>query len=392
MIQPKTTKKLSKNEMGILAKAAKNMSIVQKGLKENVEFSTELPLIVGFKLTNRCNLRCKTCYEWNEQGYHHNMSEQVKNQDLDPELFDKVMRETQPVKSNVYLWGGEPLFHSEFSKLSYVLEREKRITAMCTNGILIDKRMDDILRFDHNLELLIAVDGFEEENDGIRGKGNYQKVINNIKTLLEMRKKGEFHGKISIHCVLSGSMVDKMYDFLEYMEEIGVDYVIVCFPWYISEDTQDKMDRYYEEHFGTCNNSVASWHAFKFKYPEGEYEKIFAAHKRISERVWKNQVKFQPNLELNQIVPFLEDMNVVQNTYCCYSVADRMEVLADGTVTTCKHFPEFVVGDLHKNSVKEIWKNDAYNKIRRTIQCGNMPVCTKCNNLYLHGRKQEKES
>ncbi|HAU85926.1 MAG TPA: hypothetical protein DCW90_10610, partial [Lachnospiraceae bacterium] len=57
-----------------------------------------------------------------------------------------------------------------------------------------------------------------------------------------------------------------------------------------------------------------------------------------------------------------------------------------------KHFPEFVVGDLHKNSVKEIWKNEDYNKIRRTIQCGNMPVCTKCNNLYLHGRKQEKES
>ncbi|HAU87132.1 MAG TPA: radical SAM protein, partial [Lachnospiraceae bacterium] len=77
MIQPKTTKKFSKNEMAIVAKAAKNMSIVQKGLKENIEFSTELPLIVGFKLTNRCNLRCKTCYEWNEQGYHHNMSEQM---------------------------------------------------------------------------------------------------------------------------------------------------------------------------------------------------------------------------------------------------------------------------------------------------------------------------
>lgn len=392
MIQPKTTRKFSKEELSILAKAAKNMSIVQKGIKENPEFSTELPMIVGFKLTNRCNLRCKTCYEWNEQGYHHNMSEDMKNQELDPEIFDKVMRETQPVKSNIYLWGGEPLFHSEFSKLSYSLEREKRITAMCTNGILIDKRMDDILRFDHNLELLIAVDGFEEENDGIRGKGNFQKVITNIKTLLEMRKKGEFHGKISIHCVLSGSMVDKMYDFLEYMEDLGVDYVIVCFPWYISPETQGRMDKYYEEHYGMCNNAIPSWHAFKFRYPEDEYEKIFAIHKRISERVWKMQVKFQPNLELDQIVPFLEDENVELDTYCCYSVADRMEILPDGTVTTCKHFPEFVVGNLNNNSVQEIWKNEAYNKVRRVLHCGNMPVCTKCNNLYLHGRKQEKES
>lgn len=390
MKQPKTTRKLSKEEAVILAKAAKNMSIVSKGLRESAEFSTDMPLILGFKLTNKCNLRCKTCYEWNEQGYHHNMSAEMKNQELDPELFDKVMRETSSVKSNVYLWGGEPLFHSEFSKLSYVLEREKRITAMCTNGILIDKRMDDILRFDHNLELLIAVDGFEEENDEIRGKGNYQKVMHHIKTLLDMRKKGQFKGKISVHCVLSGNMVDKMYDFLEYMEEIGVDYVIVCYPWYIAPETSVRMDHYYEEHFGECTSSAASWHAFKFKYPEEEYEKIFAIHKRISERTWKNQVKFQPNLELDQIVPFLEDRNVVENAYCCYSVADRMEILPDGTVTTCKHFPEFVVGDLKKNTVKEIWKNEKYNQIRRMVQTGNMPVCTKCNNLYLHGRKKEK--
>lgn len=392
MIQPKTSRKLSKDEAVILAKAAKNMSIVSKGLKENMEFSTDLPLIVGFKLTNRCNLRCKTCYEWNEQGYHHNMSEAMKNKELDPEIFDKVMKETSQVKSSVYLWGGEPLFHTEFTKISKIMEREQRVAAMCTNGILIEKRMDDILRFDKDLELLIAVDGFEEENDEIRGKGNYQKVMTNIKTLLDMRRKGEFHGKISIHCVLSGSMVDKMYDFLEYMEELGVDYVIVCFPWYIAPETSDRMDQYYAEHFGTCRNSVASWHAFKFKYPEDEYEKIFAIHKRISERVWKMQVKFQPNLELDQIVPFLEDRNVVEDSYCCYSVADRIEVLPDGTLTTCKHFPEFVVGDLNKNTVREIWKNDAYNRIRRAIQSGNMPVCTKCNNLYLHGRKHEKEN
>lgn len=219
----------------ILAKTAKNMSIVSKGMRENPEFSTELPYILGFKLTNRCNLRCKTCYEWNEQGYHHNMTDEMKNQELDIELFDKVMRETSSVKSNVYLWGGEPLFYHDFTKLSYIMERENRISAMCTNGILIEPHLDDILRFDHNLELLIAVDGFEEENDDIRGKGNFQKVTSNIKSLMELRRKGEFEGKVSIHCVLSGNMVGKMYEFLEYMEELGVDSVIVCYPWYISE-------------------------------------------------------------------------------------------------------------------------------------------------------------
>ncbi len=390
MKQPKTLKKLSKGEAVILAKTAKNMSIVSKGMRENPEFSTELPYILGFKLTNRCNLRCKTCYEWNEQGYHHNMTDEMKNQELDIELFDKVMRETSSVKSNVYLWGGEPLFYHDFTKLSYIMERENRISAMCTNGILIEPHLDDILRFDHNLELLIAVDGFEEENDDIRGKGNFQKVTSNIKSLMELRRKGEFEGKVSIHCVLSGNMVGKMYEFLEYMEELGVDSVIVCYPWYISEKTSERMDDYYKEHYGICKNSVSSWHAFKFKFPEEQYETLFETKKKIYSRVWKNQVKFQPNLEEEQVVPFLSDCCVEENNYCCYSVADRMEILPDGMVTTCKHFPEFVVGDLKKQSVAEIWKSEKYNKVRKQIQTGNMPVCTKCNNLYLHGRKLEK--
>ena len=42
----------------------------------------ELPDIVGIKITNNCNLRCKHCYEWGEKGFHWNMNKYEQQQDI----------------------------------------------------------------------------------------------------------------------------------------------------------------------------------------------------------------------------------------------------------------------------------------------------------------------
>ncbi len=387
-MQPKTSKVFDKKSFEILKISAQHTAIVSRGLKSNNSFCTELPLIVGFKLTNRCNLRCNHCYEWNEQGYHNSMTFEEQTQELDINIFEKVINETKEVQSNLYLWGGEPLYYSEFDKLSYILEPENRITAICTNGQLIHEKMDGILRLGESLELLIAVDGFEQENDGIRGTGTFKKVLANIKELLIMREKGEFKGKISLHCVISDLMVDKLYEFLEFFEKLGVDSVILCYPWYISEDTSLKMDCYYSQNLGVINEAISSWHAFKYKFPIQLYDKVLKERKRILDRTWKLQVKFQPDLSEKLIYGFLQD-ELNENTlkYNCYSVANRMEVLPNGHVSSCKHFPELIIGDLSTDSVYDIWHGKKYNKTREVIQQQLMPVCTKCNNLYLHGRK-----
>lgn len=246
-MQPKNKRRMSAKEIAILKRTMANSESVSKGLRENDGFCTDLPQIVGIKLTNRCNLRCKTCYEWNEQGYHRNMSKDEQNSEINIKLLEKVIEETEPVKSNLYLWGGEPLYYSKFDELSYLLEGRNRITAICTNGQLIKKKLDSLLRLGEYLELLIAVDGLKDENDYIRGKGTYEETLAAIRELLVLREQGIFKGKISIHCVISEEMVGKLYDFLVFFETLGVDMVILCYPWYISEKTSESMDRYYKK-------------------------------------------------------------------------------------------------------------------------------------------------
>nr|WP_238392318.1 SPASM domain-containing protein [Paenibacillus antri] len=49
-------------------------------------------------------------------------------------------------------------------------------------------------------------------------------------------------------------------------------------------------------------------------------------------------------------------------------------------------FPEFKVGDLLIQDVGELWHGEAFAKMRETLSCGLMPVCSKCILLYLNGR------
>ena len=240
------------------------------------------------------------------------------------------------------------------------------------------------------LELLIAVDGMEEQNDSIRGKGTFTETITAIKELLALREKGIFKGKISIHCVISEDLVGKLYEFLLLFEEIGVDVVILCYPWYISEKTSQNMDQYYVKNIGCIESEKPSWYAFKYKLATKHYNEILSDKNRIMERTWGMQVKFQPELKDTEILDFLND-ELELRPFKCFSVADRLELLPDGSVSTCKHFPEMIVGNLKEDSVYNIWHSDKYSKMRAAIQNELMPVCTKCNNLYLHGKKKLNE-
>ena len=115
----------------------------------------ELPEEVAFKLTNRCDLRCTHCYQWNEVGYHHKLLPTVKGGDLPLAIIAKVLDATRALRSNVFLWGGEPLVYREWDGLVELLAEHERWTSICTNGTLVGRRLDSLLRISRHLEMSI---------------------------------------------------------------------------------------------------------------------------------------------------------------------------------------------------------------------------------------------
>lgn len=389
-VQPKTDVKFDKGSFERLKKTIKNMSASRRELEKNSTFATKIPQEVGIQLTSRCNLRCKHCFEWNEEGFNWFICEKQRNNDIDFTIIEKIFRETHEQKSNIFLWGGEPMIYNQWHKLTDLLEKDPRWTVLCTNGMKIEDEIDSLVKISSNLAILTSIEGFEEENDYIRGKGTYKKVMQGIKLITDLQQKNIFKGKQSINCTVNDHMIGKLYDFVEYCEELGIDTLYLCFPWYIPEQVSVKMDDYYRTHFNWIKDDIIatkySWHSFKYKLNPDLLDEIKKCMDKINNRVWKIRVRFQPAIEIKEVEDYILGKEApVQNRKRCLALSSRMDVLSSGKVTACKHFSELCVGDLSNESVAEVWTGEKFMKVRETIGCGLMPVCSKCILLYLNG-------
>ncbi len=387
-MQPKSKIEMDEKALGILKNTMRSIAIPKRERKKDPGYATEQPEWIGLKLTNKCNMRCKHCYEWNEDGFHHGMDKEEQNMELDFELLKKVIDETKEYKSRLYLWGGEPLCYSGFDKLADILEKDKREVTICTNGLLIEKKLDSILKLSDALELLIPIEGFEKEHDEIRGKGSFRKTMQTIEFLKDLKSKGSFNGKISVHTVINNQMIGKLYSFLEFLEEEGIDFVMLCYPWYISDETSKEMDSYFAKHFSWLDDGVKekSWHSFKYKIDTQYIPALIEDIKNINSRVWKIRVRYQPGLEFDEIENFvLGSSSYKIKQEHCLALSNRMDVIPNGNVSACKFFNEICVKNLKEASVAEIWHSEPYRRIRETIYHNSMPICSKCSALSLNG-------
>ena len=139
------------------------------------KYDCNIPWIILMDPTSACNMHCTGCWAA-EYGNKYNLSY---------EDLDSIIEQGKELGIHAYLMtGGEPLV------------RKKDIIRLCekhqdcafhafTNGTLIDEEFcEDMLRVG-NFIPSIRIEGFEEQNDGRRGNGHFEKVMHAMDLLKE---------------------------------------------------------------------------------------------------------------------------------------------------------------------------------------------------------------
>jgi len=384
--QAGSIKKLNKAEFG---RIMENMEFRKKAELHDAD-NPYLPLDMGLFLTGRCNLRCKHCFEWNDDGFLKNDSTGHAMREIPIEKLEECLEYTRPAKTRLYLWGGEPLVYSHFHELCELLKKDPRWTTICTNGLLVENHLEDILDISENLVLLISLDGIRECNDAIRGEGTFDRVVSNIRMMKELAREGKFKGEISVCCVISDDMVGRLYDYCEFMETLDINTLYLSFPWYISPETAQEMDAEFEKRFGDIieieDYSRASWHDFTFRVSDEKVAALKGDLQKIANKRWNIRVRLQPTLETEEIDDFIAGGSMTaQKRSKCLAPFNRMDILQDGEVSPCKLFREFRVGNIGDESIKDIWEGKRMAEMRKRLSCGLLPACSKCVLLYLNG-------
>lgn len=392
-MQPTTNAKISADEFDRMKKTVGRITKARRARVANHPgYATPFLEEIGIQLTYRCNLRCGHCFQWNDKGFFHHLNEKETPDELSADIFEKILFETREVKSNLYLWGGEPTLHRQWDDLAGMIEKDPRWTVICTNGLMIERKLESLLRISENLALLVSVDGFQEQHDAIRGKGTFDKVMKSVELICNLQQSGEYKGKISLSLVLSDDLVPNLYEFAEFCENIkGLDSLYFVYPWYITEEIANKTDAHYKKHFSWLGclplSRKASWHSYTFHINAERIEELRRQIDRLKKRTWDLRLRFQPALEPDEFKAFIVGAQQTgQRRSQCFSISTRMDVLADGTVSSCKLYPEFTVGNLYEEGVLDIWHGEKFNRVRETVVTeGLHPICSKCVLLYLHG-------
>lgn len=135
--------------------------------KMREKYQCNIPWVILMDPTSACNLHCTGCWA---AEYGHTLS-------LSYEEMDRIITEGKELGIHFYMYtGGEPLVRKD--DLIKICEKHDDCMFLAyTNGTLVDEAYCRKMRRVGNLALAISLEGYEEVNDGRRGEGVFQKVM-----------------------------------------------------------------------------------------------------------------------------------------------------------------------------------------------------------------------
>jgi radical SAM protein with 4Fe4S-binding SPASM domain len=349
--------------------------------ERNPDKDDRVPPPLGYKvvLTYKCNLRCIMCYEWGEVGWCHEQPKPAMAKELDWAVVEKLFAEARRSRPYFIFIGGEPLLYSRFGDLARLVRQRKCFAITCTNGLLLD-RFEEALADNPYLTFLVSLDGPEEQNDRLRGRGVYRKVTRNI-AWLKGRKRPPY---IGVEFTIRPENVGTMYDFCKDMVQRGVDWVLLNPCWFVSAEQARAYERFMEEHF----NLTPKTHLGYLMPYELDTEEFVRQSEKINAEKWGIQISCYLK-KPEDIHTYVNTPEVPPGNSFCYRQWSRMDITPDGEVTPCILYPDLIVGDLLRQGVREVWNSPAFAHFRQFRRQEVLPVCAKCNALYLHDSKRK---
>lgn len=293
----------------------------------------DYPLIKPFNLTisvtDNCNSECKTCNIWKNDA-----------KDLSVNVWKKMLRSVGRWPYWITFSGGEPFLRKD------LLEIFQHVTSICrpkivtiaTNGMCDDisrqvKKMKEIYKKD--LIINFSIDGVKPIHEKMRGIKCFDKVIGNYNEVKDIEGV-----TVGMHAVLSKHNIDRLDDIIKLAEELAPDSFVCQIAEHRKELNNIGLDIIPDEK--QIKNAMETLISYKRKA-----EGISRLTKALRKRYYWLQKK-------GKALP-------------CYAGLASVQISSQGDVWACCVNCESM-GNLQKDSFKNIWKGKKASKIRKRIK------------------------
>ena len=343
------------------------------------------PLSIHIDPTNRCNLRCRFCW----QRSHERLGWLDRKHELPERKLLEIVREAAElgVKDWLISGGGEPFVRLRATtRMMVEIKKYKMFGDVITNGTLLNefylKKIVnaewDVMRFSVNAPIAKVHDFMVDK------KGAFKKVISNIKLLQKIKKeKGKEKPLVGFNTVITSKNYFLFPELVELLDELGgkilnvqtlILYDKLDLRWTLNQKQKKDSLKYLKKAAKKCEKYGIKTNLQNYLNRE-VIEKTTEMDKIVE--LGKKEVK-----KMKVKNPFLKAF--------CYEPFYLVTIRANGRVGSCRLFGD-EGEDLHKKTLKEIWFGEYFNKARKTLLKGPQPFCSKCGSNELLTQKFIRE-
>ena len=341
------------NELEMESLYMRSLALDDQGEQISYEFPQpeEYPSVVVVNITTLCNLRCKYCFA--DCGP---IKGEFMTQDVMKLLIEQMFEMPTPLVT-FELQGGEPLCFVDgmrrFIEISESLREKygKRVQyRTVTNCTLIDDNFIQLAK-KYDIKVGVSLDGPKEMTDKLRiradGTGAFDDIMAGINRL---KASGlEVDGAV---CTVGQHNCGFPNEVVDFFAENGISF---------KPRPANKLGRELENNTTTKKGEWAEC-----------YKKMYYRSKEVGVENFSIHI-----FEENVYTPIRDYICL---RYPCGAAREVISVNPNGDVFPCDGFkgePEFVIGNLHSETLKEMLNKD-WVKVLKNRTAKDIPSCKKC--------------
>ena len=299
--------------------------------------SLPVPLKIQWKMTMRCNLRCKHCYLG-----------ELSQKCLPKADLLRIAKEINDFGvMEVTLTGGEVFTVDCIDEIIQYFHDHEIKMIIFTNALLanLHKEFLQSLQNKDLIKFIVSVDGTQKEHEFIRGEGTYHKTLQNIKMLTDMGFK------VSVNMVLNKKNYTSLFDLVGELNTVGVSNLQLSELIPMGNATKD-----------LCMDT-------------NDFKKLQEIFRKIH-KVYKTSNIFysaEDDGTENEIFLLTEDklQSFGQEKWKCGAGLGKGTILVNGDVVCCPFMENYTLGNVLNAPLNKVWDSENRYKFLKMIAENN---------------------
>jgi len=307
------------------------------------------PITYELDMTNVCNSKCHFCFGFFDQKNNlvsislkeaKNILNQIKN-------FGG--------KAVTFTGGGDPLCNKDTVAAVKYAKKLGLDVGFITNGILLNKdNVKDIVS--SCVWIRVSLDAATKETylkTHCLNSNIFELVVSNIKLLSKEKKKQKSNITIGVGFLTYDKTINEIVDFAKLSSKLGVDYA----------QYRPLLKKHTEKEFNTkSQDAVIKKIEEAYKYSNKNFSVVSSMHK----------------------YKLIASKKCDRQYDVCYGHNFATVIAADKKMYLCCHMrgvKKYCIGDLNKNTLKEIWSSKQREKVYKNINFKDCPLLCRCDSF-----------